>query len=74
MISNRLEVDTYNYPFILSGKVVDAEGNDIDTVFMITPPILDGSLLAKILIDRAIERQVRRIVVLSGSIQHCGRG
>lgn len=67
-------MDTYNYPFILPGKDVDAEGNEIDTVFMIAPPILDGFLLAKIFIDRAIERQVRRIVVLSGSIRHCGRG
>ncbi|KAM0156086.1 hypothetical protein ACHAQE_006539 [Botrytis cinerea] len=69
-----LDTNSYDNPFITSKGDDDAKENLVDAVFMIAPPVLDALPLAKKFIDGVIKRGVRRIVFLSGSIQHCGDG
>ncbi|KAI9645712.1 hypothetical protein NHQ30_005144 [Ciborinia camelliae] len=69
-----LDLNTYDNPFIPTSENVETKRNSIDAVFMIAPPVLDSFPLAKRFIDGMIERGVKRIVFLSGSIQHCGDG
>ncbi|TGO54418.1 hypothetical protein BCON_0107g00040 [Botryotinia convoluta] len=69
-----LDTNSYDNPFFSSEGDGDANENSIDAVFMIAPPVLDALPLAKKFIDGVIKRGVRRIVFLSGSIQHCGDG
>ncbi|KAG4025894.1 hypothetical protein MFRU_048g00060 [Monilinia fructicola] len=70
-----LDIDTYDNPFCISPNGNgERKEYSIKAVFMISPPVLDAFPLAKRFIDRVIEKGVRRIVFLSGSIQHCGDG
>ncbi|KAF7897163.1 hypothetical protein EAF00_005391 [Botryotinia globosa] len=69
-----LDTNSYDNPFISSEGDGDAKENSIEAVFMIAPPVLDALPLAKRFIDGVIQRGVRRIVFLSGSILHCGDG
>ncbi|RAL68782.1 hypothetical protein DID88_007473 [Monilinia fructigena] len=69
-----LDFDTYENPFISPDGNGEGKGHSINAVFIISPPVLDALPLAKRFIDRVIEKGVRRIVFLSGSIQHCGDG
>ncbi|QSZ30475.1 hypothetical protein DSL72_000029 [Monilinia vaccinii-corymbosi] len=69
-----MDTDTYDNPFVSSHGDAEVEGCAIDAVFMISPPVLEAFSVAKRFIDRAIGKGVRRIVFLSGSIQHCGDG
>lgn len=69
-----LDADTYDNPFISPNGNGEVKESSIDAVFMIAPPVLDALPLAKRFIDGIIGRGVKRIVFLSGSIQHCGDG
>ncbi|KAB8295726.1 hypothetical protein EYC80_008551 [Monilinia laxa] len=69
-----LDFDTYDNPFISPNGKGGGEGHSIKAAFIISPPVLDALPLAQRFIDRVIEKGVRRIIFLGGSIQHCGDG
>ncbi|RFU24313.1 hypothetical protein B7463_g12021, partial [Scytalidium lignicola] len=62
-----LNPDTYQCPF-------DIPSITISTIFLIPPLVPDAFPLIKVFIDIAIDKKVKRIVLLSGSVLHVGDG
>ncbi|KAH8815562.1 ergot alkaloid A [Xylogone sp. PMI_703] len=62
-----LDQETYNRPFNTTPVPISA-------IFLIPPPVPDAFPLMRAFIDIAVERNVKRIVLLSGSVLHVGDG
>lgn len=59
--------DTYRAPF-------DGRSNPVSAIYLIPPPTPNAFPLMKAFIDTAISRNVKRLVLLSGSVLHVGDG
>ncbi|RDW57696.1 hypothetical protein BP5796_12497 [Coleophoma crateriformis] len=69
---NWQDSSTFIDPFRLCAETEDIP--PISVIFLVAPPFLDGFPPMKELIDLAVKRGVRRLVLLSGSVLEAGDG